>query len=144
LTSYLASKSHGIFSRSCAGGCIAEIGHAAEIREQCVAIITAQLQKYGQNGAELNGLLICDLIETRATESIETIREAFRLKCVEIRIPGDLEEVEITLGLRTKRDTPPPNYISLGQQAGEKQVRIGRNDPCPCGSGKKYKKCCLQ
>lgn len=23
-----------------------------------------------------------------------------------------------------------------------KGVRIGRNDPCPCGSGKKYKKCC--
>jgi preprotein translocase subunit SecA len=20
--------------------------------------------------------------------------------------------------------------------------RIGRNDPCPCGSGKKFKKCC--
>ena len=23
-----------------------------------------------------------------------------------------------------------------------KGVRIGRNDPCPCGSGKKYKHCC--
>ena len=23
------------------------------------------------------------------------------------------------------------------------RVRIGRNDPCPCGSGKKYKKCCI-
>ena len=23
-------------------------------------------------------------------------------------------------------------------------VKIGRNDPCPCGSGKKYKKCCLK
>lgn len=23
------------------------------------------------------------------------------------------------------------------------QKNIGRNDPCPCGSGKKYKKCCL-
>ncbi len=22
------------------------------------------------------------------------------------------------------------------------QAKIGRNDPCPCGSGKKYKKCC--
>ena len=22
-------------------------------------------------------------------------------------------------------------------------AKIGRNDPCPCGSGKKYKKCCL-
>lgn len=21
--------------------------------------------------------------------------------------------------------------------------KIGRNDPCPCGSGKKYKSCCL-
>ena len=23
-----------------------------------------------------------------------------------------------------------------------KPKKIGRNDPCPCGSGKKYKKCC--
>ena len=22
--------------------------------------------------------------------------------------------------------------------------KVGRNDPCPCGSGKKYKKCCLR
>ena len=22
-------------------------------------------------------------------------------------------------------------------------MKAGRNDPCPCGSGKKYKKCCL-
>lgn len=26
----------------------------------------------------------------------------------------------------------------------EKELKIGRNDPCPCGSGKKYKKCCGQ
>jgi preprotein translocase subunit SecA len=23
-----------------------------------------------------------------------------------------------------------------------KVAKVGRNDPCPCGSGKKYKKCC--
>ena len=23
-----------------------------------------------------------------------------------------------------------------------KPPKVGRNDPCPCGSGKKYKKCC--
>lgn len=22
-------------------------------------------------------------------------------------------------------------------------TKIGRNEPCPCGSGKKYKKCCI-
>ncbi|MCA9066566.1 MAG: SEC-C domain-containing protein, partial [Planctomycetaceae bacterium] len=24
------------------------------------------------------------------------------------------------------------------------EPKTGRNDPCPCGSGKKYKKCCLK
>ncbi len=34
-----------------------------------------------------------------------------------------------------------------GELVGEKptvreEPKVGRNDPCPCGSGKKYKKCC--
>jgi tetratricopeptide (TPR) repeat protein len=37
--------------------------------------------------------------------------------------------------------------MHLGKRGeGEKIVgasSVGRNDPCPCGSGKKYKKCCL-
>jgi len=36
-----------------------------------------------------------------------------------------------TAGRETKRPTP----VRVGK-------KIGRNDPCPCGSGKKYKKCC--
>lgn len=30
----------------------------------------------------------------------------------------------------------------LAVRKGKKPGKIGRNDPCPCGSGKKYKKCC--
>ena len=30
-----------------------------------------------------------------------------------------------------------------GQTVRRVGVEVGRNDPCPCGSGKKYKKCCL-
>ncbi len=38
-------------------------------------------------------------------------------------------------------------YFFDGKMVGPGQVRrdtpkVGRNDPCPCGSGKKYKKCC--
>lgn len=29
------------------------------------------------------------------------------------------------------------------QEESSKNKKIGRNDPCPCGSGKKYKQCCL-
>lgn len=42
--------------------------------------------------------------------------------------------------------------IAKGQQIQQQQVRtvrretpkVGRNDPCPCGSGKKYKECCMR
>ena len=39
-------------------------------------------------------------------------------------------------GLERKQVQP------LFKQPEEKTVKVGRNDPCPCGSGKKYKKCC--
>jgi preprotein translocase subunit SecA len=31
---------------------------------------------------------------------------------------------------------------SQKQQPLRVEQKVGRNDPCPCGSGKKYKKCC--
>ena len=34
------------------------------------------------------------------------------------------------------------NYPESFEQSHKK--RIGRNEPCPCGSGKKYKKCCME
>jgi hypothetical protein len=41
-------------------------------------------------------------------------------------------------------DDNDDSLLPFAQKAIEKKSRkIGRNDPCPCGSGKKYKKCCL-
>lgn len=46
---------------------------------------------------------------------------------------GDIMDLSATpFGFATNPNTP----IIRGE------VKIGRNDPCPCGSGKKYKKCC--
>ena len=36
------------------------------------------------------------------------------------------------------------NNVSAPETTVSRGERIGRNDPCPCGSGKKYKKCCRQ
>lgn len=43
----------------------------------------------------------------------------------------------------------PAQLAQLAQQLKTKtkvreHKKVGRNDPCPCGSGKKYKKCCLE
>lgn len=35
-------------------------------------------------------------------------------------------------------------YVDGHTPQRDKAVKIGRNDPCPCGSGKKFKKCCQQ
>jgi uncharacterized protein YecA (UPF0149 family) len=37
-----------------------------------------------------------------------------------------------------------PSPRSNGSADGGDLRNVGRNDPCPCGSGKKYKKCCGQ
>lgn len=37
-----------------------------------------------------------------------------------------------------------PSWPLLGIPAHNPHRDVGRNDPCPCGSGKKFKKCCLQ
>ncbi len=39
---------------------------------------------------------------------------------------------------------PTPEVIIDPSFHTSPNVNIGRNDPCPCGSGKKYKKCCLR
>lgn len=42
---------------------------------------------------------------------------------------------KIYLNCRRKHYSPPQTVTGR---------KVGRNDPCPCGSGKKYKKCCLK
>jgi uncharacterized protein len=43
-----------------------------------------------------------------------------------------------------KAKKPAANMMKILRDGEKKPVRdVGRNDPCPCGSGKKYKKCCL-
>ncbi|PAV29833.1 hypothetical protein CIL05_09540 [Virgibacillus profundi] len=41
-----------------------------------------------------------------------------------------------------KKHLRPLPTTKLNSSDDKKAVKVGRNDPCPCGSGKKYKKCC--
>lgn len=39
-------------------------------------------------------------------------------------------------------DIGKPSFTMIDQPVVRATPKVGRNDPCPCGSGKKYKKCC--
>jgi uncharacterized protein YecA (UPF0149 family) len=45
-----------------------------------------------------------------------------------------------------RRAGQPPQQLMQMLRAAEvpKRNTVGRNDPCPCGSGRKFKRCCLQ
>jgi preprotein translocase subunit SecA len=40
------------------------------------------------------------------------------------------------------RGPEPGQHVQAVEPIRNRQPKVGRNDPCPCGSGKKYKKCC--
>ena len=57
-------------------------------------------------------------------------------------VPGMLaEELRKRFGKTFGQRLKPINIPLTEKQVHE--MKIGRNDPCPCGSGKKFKRCCL-
>jgi len=49
------------------------------------------------------------------------------------------ELASLQLGSGAPEEPTESHALQQQQRAGDK---VGRNDACPCGSGKKYKKCC--
>jgi hypothetical protein len=130
-----------------------------ECRDECVGILACVLEPDAETDPVVNGFAVWTLIDLAAVEAIDAMRAAFRRKAVDLSLVGDEEDVEIALGLRKRRSTPAPTYHTLppgwldqleegriqqGTRVSLRGGKVGRNDPCPCGSGKKYKKCCLQ
>ena len=151
-------------------------------RKSCEFIEKSNSKFYEENGFVISLLLDIHQKYKLGAAEIEIMRDAYKKEIVAYKFIGDLEELEINLGVREKRETAKKNFIlaDLAQEegisyeecaasfGGEKEFakkllnytkensrneeylepirvdQIGRNDSCPCGSGKKYKKCCLE
>jgi uncharacterized protein len=90
------------------------------------------------------------LFRARATLSFFADREAADAIAADIGLePGQIDSAARSfrfgaldsildyqeIGFRLRRTPTPPRQPARSE-------KIGRNQPCPCGSGKKYKKCC--
>lgn len=121
---------------------------------------------------EFLGLFISELIDIKAVELIDEITILFEKGYVAIWICGTLKDVLKDINSKKEFpfyqeifETSEAHYKYLSRywKEGEEQEqrdipyfeetfrtepirsepKVGRNDPCPCGSGKKYKKCCI-
>jgi len=75
-----------------------------------------------QHGGDGNGRRPPRLVSTSADELEEAFMRRKRRELEQARMAG-------------AGDTQPVQQVVRGQE------KVGRNDPCPCGSGKKFKKC---
>jgi preprotein translocase subunit SecA len=62
-------------------------------------------------------------------------------------VSTSVDELEESFQRKKKRELEQARMAGSGEVRTVQQVvrgtaKVGRNDPCPCGSGKKYKKCC--
>ena len=70
-----------------------------------------------------------------------TVNRFFKVRVVkredQLRVPVKTEKEQVK-SLTDNR----PGQVDKQQTVKRSSNKVGRNDPCPCGSGKKYKKCC--
>ena len=64
---------------------------------------------------------------------------------MEVVLEQEQAEVPRVQRISPQKPKQQPMYFSGGnvepQTVKRKEAKVGRNEPCPCGSGKKYKKC---
>ncbi len=113
LGAYLADPSHDLFPRATAASSLEEIGkrHPAA-RDECVAALTRQLERFTENDPELNAFLIVNLLGLHARESAPVMERAFAADRVEEFIVGDWEDVQVALGLeKPDEDLMPREFF---------------------------------
>ena len=86
-------------------------------------------KKTAKLGTDKNPAVVTVQTEKRLKEVKEQFKEKGWRYTIELEPdkPEDITQLELLL------NPPQPKTA---------EKKIGRNDPCPCGSGKKHKKCC--
>ena len=156
LVDFILNADNASQARFMAIDALSQIGKAHSfLRAKAIDNLSKCIQTLGAKDDAVNGFVISHLVDLKAVDAHAVIQAAFAEERVDMSISGDLEDVEIGLGLRTERTTPRPDYhgkMVTEEEDGDDTPRIepvrretpkvGRNEPCPCGSGKKFKKCC--
>ena len=151
LEGYVFNDANGVFDRIAALHGLERIAaNAPECRERCVSILQRKLRTHRGNDPALNAFIVLFLTDLNGVEALNEIQEAYDAGCVDLSVQGDFEDVEIRLGFKRYRTKPKVDLAELDRIRNDlpaptpvKRKKVGRNEPCPCGSGKKYKKCCI-
>lgn len=88
----------------------------------------------GKQTAKLGTLKNPAVVNVQTEERVKEVESIFKENGWKYAIKLDPEKPEDIIDLEILLNNPSETKIA--------EKKVGRNDPCPCGSGKKYKKCC--
>ncbi|MDD3118533.1 MAG: preprotein translocase subunit SecA [Victivallales bacterium] len=85
-----------------------------------------------------------EILNNMFRASVATLSEfeSFLANLPQEFIHEELSQFEDSTDADTKAPEQPAEEEPINITFRREMPRVGRNDPCPCGSGKKYKKCC--
>ncbi|HBG27437.1 MAG: preprotein translocase subunit SecA [Planctomycetes bacterium GWF2_41_51] len=100
--------------------------------------------EYKQEGFKMFSDML-DLIQDKVTDTIFKVRLEAGTRTRNVWQAGrtqhkEVDHFEVSEQQRAAAQAPQGEAAKVKQIVHEKP-KVGRNDPCPCGSGKKYKKC---
>ena len=173
LKAFVLTPGIDTYARSLVCSSIAQMAHHKSGRKKEFAgwfkslFTTLAAAKLEENiiDSDFIGLAICDAVELGDPELLPSITILYKRKYVAEGICGSLLHVardmnappkpyyrKELLGITDRYHkiiTTWAGYTEENEKKGSSPppvltAKTGRNDPCPCGSGKKYKKCCLQ
>ena len=124
-----------------AGGILASFASACALRG---ATTPDKLTMVKLEDALMNQLAQLDLLLHVRRKIPGLLREFFSYLAESGRFPPARPWPDWITGLDKKyQDRFRENGTVKGETFRKKYTDVNRNDPCPCGSGKKFKKCCM-
>jgi preprotein translocase subunit SecA len=121
----------------------------AEQQAQLIPVIAAN--KLSTNAAAIENTLTTNQIQKIAgvlpqnpthTTSTQPQKGNVTVVNADTPTPGLDPELQKLMGQEATPAQTSTGGAPIGSTGERHHEKIGRNDPCPCGSGKKYKKCC--
>ena len=91
---------------------------------------------------EINKSVLRGLFHSQIAEKEETADQGKRVHQVANAYQSPPLQPGMTEEMKQRERTSDMAGKGSGETVVKDEPKVGRNDPCPCGSGKKYKKCC--
>ena len=131
-------------------------------RDECIRFLRERLEALGdsEDEAVFGSYVASTITDNDLYELVEDVREAYRLEKIDFMAMGGFSQFFDFL----YNEDEYPEHTEMIEDAARAlegwacfkseepdrskvedilNWKAGRNDPCPCGSGKKFKKCCL-